>query len=131
MAHAVHPNYGSKYEDKHKPKLNQGVVLKVNSISITSNIQINANARYATNSPGLVLIDEIARRAGQAQLQRFVVRNDSSCGSTIGPMLAAKLGLRSFCQLPLLTLERWIWETHSSVCILVERLEEVKMWSRL
>ena len=39
-------------------------------------------------------MDEIARRAGNVELQRFVVRNDSSCGSTIGPMLAAKLGLR-------------------------------------
>ena len=29
MAHAVHPNYAIKYEDKHKPKLNHGVVLKV------------------------------------------------------------------------------------------------------
>jgi aspartyl aminopeptidase len=43
----------------------------------------------------MVLLDEIARRAGKGvELQRFVVRNDSSCGSTIGPMLAAKLGLR-------------------------------------
>jgi len=29
MAHAVHPDYAGKYEEKHKPKLNQGVVLKV------------------------------------------------------------------------------------------------------
>lgn len=29
MAHAVHPNYATRYEEKHKPKLNHGVVLKV------------------------------------------------------------------------------------------------------
>ena len=92
MAHAVHPNYSTKYEDQHKPKLNQGVVLKVFPKHMTD--KINANARYATNSPGMLLMEEVARRAGNVELQRFVVRNDSSCGSTIGPMLAAKLGLR-------------------------------------
>lgn len=35
MAHAVHPNYAIKYEDKHKPKLNHGVVLKVYLVHIT------------------------------------------------------------------------------------------------
>jgi aspartyl aminopeptidase len=58
----------------------------------------------------MVLIDEIARRAGQVELQRFVVRNDSSCGSTIGPMLAAKLGLRFYHSYTLLIPGLWIWE---------------------
>jgi len=44
----------------------------------------------------MVLLEEIARRAGKVELQRFVVRNDSPCGGTIGPMLAAKLGLRLY-----------------------------------
>jgi len=57
-------------------------------------IKINANARYATNSPGIVLVQECARTAS-VPLQLFVVRNDSSCGSTIGPMLSAKLGMRT------------------------------------
>jgi aspartyl aminopeptidase len=83
MAHAVHPNFSNKYEDKHKPRLNEGVVIKV-----------NGNGRYMTNSSGIVVLDQIAHRAGDVPLQKFVVRNDSSCGSTIGPMLAAKLGLR-------------------------------------
>ncbi|KIW02677.1 uncharacterized protein PV09_06114 [Verruconis gallopava] len=100
MAHSVHPNYPAKYESSHRPEMNKGTVIK-----------INANNRYATNSPGLVLVQECARRAKPSSypppsssaktrpagvpLQLFVVRNDSSCGSTIGPMLAAKLGART------------------------------------
>jgi aspartyl aminopeptidase len=83
MAHSVHPNYAGKYEGSHQPEMNKGTVIKV-----------NANQRYATNSPGIVLLQEAARRAG-APLQLFVVRNDSPCGSTIGPMLSAKMGVRT------------------------------------
>jgi aspartyl aminopeptidase len=92
MAHSVNPNYGGKYESDHRPEMNKGPVIK-----------INANARYATNSPGIVLLQEIARKAAKINeedaegvpLQLFVVRNDSSCGSTIGPMLSAHLGART------------------------------------
>lgn len=93
MAHAVNPNYAAKYESDHKPEMNKGPVIK-----------INANARYATNSPGIVLLKEVAEKAaadgssqgeGGVPLQLFVVRNDSSCGSTIGPMLSAALGART------------------------------------
>jgi aspartyl aminopeptidase len=83
MAHAVHPNYAAKYERHHTPAMNGGPVIK-----------INANQRYATNSPGIVLVQEVAR-AARVPLQLFVVKNDSPCGSTIGPMLSAKLGLRT------------------------------------
>ena len=89
MAHAIHPNYSAKYENDHRPEINKGPVIK-----------INANARYATNSPGIVLLQEVARKAAEdggegVPLQLFVVRNDSSCGSTIGPMLSAALGART------------------------------------
>ena len=85
MAHSVNPNYAAKYEPDHKPEMNKGTVIK-----------INANARYATNSPGIVLMQEVASRHEQAiPLQLFVVRNDSSCGGTIGPMLSASLGTRT------------------------------------
>jgi aspartyl aminopeptidase len=93
MAHSVHPNYSSKYESDHRPEMNKGTVIKV-----------NAHQRYATNSPGIVLLQEVARRAKPSQdstisagvpLQLFVVRNDTSCGSTIGPMLSAALGTRT------------------------------------
>ncbi|PBP26546.1 aspartyl aminopeptidase [Diplocarpon rosae] len=93
MAHSVNPNYSHKYEPDHRPEMNKGTVIK-----------INANQRYATNSPGIVLLQEVARRARPSAdsttssgvpLQLFVVRNDSSCGSTIGPMLSAALGTRT------------------------------------
>jgi aspartyl aminopeptidase len=95
MAHSVHPNYPAKYEVQHRPEMNKGTVIK-----------INANARYATSSPGIILLQEAARRAKKASasistakegvpLQLFVVRNDSSCGSTIGPMLSAAMGART------------------------------------
>ena len=92
MAHSVNPNYAFKYEPDHKPEMNKGPVIK-----------INANVRYATNSPGIVLLNEVARKSGPkidsdeagVPLQLFVVRNDSSCGSTIGPMLSAALGART------------------------------------
>lgn len=60
-------------------------------------IKINANQRYMSNSPGIVLLQEIAQHAKPepVPLQLFVVRNDSSCGSTIGPMLASSLGTRT------------------------------------
>jgi aspartyl aminopeptidase len=83
MAHAVNPNYTSAYESEHKPKLNEGVVLKV-----------NANQRYMTNAPGIVLMQKMAE-LGKVKLQLFVVRQDGPCGSTIGPMLAGKLGIRT------------------------------------
>lgn len=98
MAHSVNPNYSGKYESDHKPEMNAGTVIK-----------INANVRYATNSPGIVLLQECAKRAkpasyqppgaksaeGGVPLQLFVVRNDMPCGSTIGPMLSASLGART------------------------------------
>ena len=83
MAHGVHPNYADKYEGQNRPQLNLG-----------PRIKINANQRYATNSPGIVLLKKVADKV-QVPLQLFVVRNDSPCGSTIGPILAAKLGIRT------------------------------------
>ncbi|KAF2154614.1 aspartyl aminopeptidase [Myriangium duriaei CBS 260.36] len=95
MAHSVNPNYGEKHEREHRPLINKGTVIKV-----------NANQRYATNSPGIVLMQEMARRAKRASydarsegdgvpLQLFVVRNDCPCGSTIGPMMSANTGIRT------------------------------------
>lgn len=83
VAHAVHPNYAGKHESLHKPIIGSGPVLK-----------INANQRYMTNSPGIVLVKKLANGAN-VPLQLFVAANDSPCGSTIGPILASKTGIRT------------------------------------
>ncbi|KAJ2786635.1 hypothetical protein GGI15_001350 [Coemansia interrupta] len=83
VTHAVHPNYADKHEQNHRPALQKG-----------PSIKINANQRYATTSVTSTILKDIAGRHG-IPLQEFVVRNDSPCGSTIGPMLSAQLGLRT------------------------------------
>lgn len=83
MAHGFNPNFANKYDDLHSPKLNGGPVLK-----------INANMKYATSTPGLALLRLIADNAN-VPLQLFVVNNNSSCGTIIGPLLASTLGMRT------------------------------------
>ena len=82
-AHGVHPNFNNKHDDQHGPKLNQGPVIKV-----------NANQRYATNAVTSAMIKELAAQM-DLPIQTFVVRSDMACGSTIGPITAAALGVRT------------------------------------
>ena len=82
-AHGVHPNFTNKHDDQHGPKLNQGPVIKV-----------NANQRYATNAVTSAMVKELAAQM-DLPIQTFVVRSDMSCGSTIGPITAAQLGVRT------------------------------------
>lgn len=81
MAHAVHPNYPEKHERLHRPLMQGGIVIKHNS-----------NQRYATNSRSASYIKCLAKRSG-IPVQEFMVRNDSPCGSTVGPIISTKLGI--------------------------------------
>ena len=83
MAHAVHPGYPEYHHANHRPQFNKGVVLK-----------INANNRYTTNGISGAVIKHICQEGG-VPLQSFIIRQDTPCGSTIGPMLSSKLGIRS------------------------------------
>lgn len=82
-AHGVHPNYAHKHEANHRPLLNAGPVIKTNS-----------NQRYATNSETAAVFRQVCERAG-LPFQTFAVRSDMACGSTIGPITAARLGIRT------------------------------------
>jgi aspartyl aminopeptidase len=55
-------------------------------------IKINSNKRYATNSPSAAVFKKVCRVTGIVP-QEFVMRNDLPCGSTIGPMTSARLGV--------------------------------------
>ncbi|KAL1760052.1 peptidase M18 [Schizophyllum commune] len=82
MAHGVHPNYTSKYEEGHRPMLNGGVVVKT-----------NAKQRYTSDAVTTFLVKALVEKKG-GRVQNFEVRNDMACGSTIGPFLS-KMGIRS------------------------------------
>jgi len=80
-AHAVHPNFAAKHDPEHAPRLGGGPVIKT-----------NANQRYATNGLTAALFRRFCDQAG-APCQQFVMRNDLACGSTIGPLTAAEIGV--------------------------------------
>lgn len=82
-AHGVHPNFADRHEGNHQPLLNKGAVLK-----------INANQRYASNDETCALFGLLCREAN-ADYQYFVTRTDLACGSTIGPLTAGELGIRT------------------------------------
>jgi aspartyl aminopeptidase len=83
MAHAVHPNYADRSEARHKVALNGGPVVKVNS-----------QQRYATCARTAALFGEICRRE-DIPVQEYAHRTDLPCGSTIGPITATRLGIRT------------------------------------
>ncbi|CAH8624017.1 unnamed protein product [Dicrocoelium dendriticum] len=81
QSHAVHPSYHDRHEVNHKPQFHCGIVLKYNT-----------NQRYATNALTAAAVREIARFA-EVPVQEFTNRQDVQCGSTIGPLLSAQLGV--------------------------------------
>jgi aspartyl aminopeptidase len=81
MAHATHPNYPERHEPSHLIEVNAGPVLKV-----------QPNLRYATDGRTAAAFALACAKAG-VPLQRYEHRADLPCGSTIGPMTAARTGI--------------------------------------
>ncbi|KDN84319.1 M18 family aminopeptidase [Kitasatospora cheerisanensis] len=81
MGHAVHPNYSERHEPGHHPLPNGGPILKV-----------NVNNRYATDGVGRAVFTAACEKAG-VPWQTFVSNNAMPCGTTIGPITAARLGI--------------------------------------
>lgn len=81
MAHAFLPNHAGSYEPCHHVHVNQGPVIKT-----------NANQRYSTNATTAARFIQLCQQAG-VPYQQYTHRTDLGCGSTIGPIMAAQLGI--------------------------------------
>ena len=83
MAHAWHPNFPAAYEPCHRVLVNAGPVIKS-----------NANQRYATSADTAARFMGLCEKAG-VPCQQYSHRTDLGCGSTIGPIVASRLGVAS------------------------------------
>lgn len=81
--HAVHPNYAERHDPTHHPRAGGGPILKV-----------NVNQRYATDGSGRAVFAAACEKAG-VPWQTFVSNNEMPCGTTIGPITAARHGIRT------------------------------------
>ena len=83
MAHAYNPNFPAAYEPEHKVRVNGGPVIKT-----------NASQRYSTQAETAARFMGLCEQAG-VPCQQYAHRSDLGCGSTIGPIVAAGLGIAS------------------------------------
>ena len=83
MAHAYQPNFPNAYEPNHRVIVNAGPVIK-----------INASQRYSTNADTAARFITLCKSA-DVPWQNHTHRTDLGCGSTIGPIVAASLGIAS------------------------------------
>lgn len=94
-AHAYHPNFPARYDDENPVQANGGPAIK-----------INAKQRYATDVLGEAFFSALCDRV-DVPVQKYVHRANLPCGSTIGPISAARLGIRT------IDIGSPIWGMHS------------------
>lgn len=95
MAHAYQPNFPNAYEPHHHVLVNAGPVIKT-----------NVNQRYTTGADMAAWFAILCESAG-VPYQQYAHRTDLGCGSTIGPIVAARLGIAS------LDVGSAMWAMHS------------------
>jgi len=95
MAHAWNPNFPAAYEPQHRLRINGGPAIK-----------FNASQRYATDSESAARFMRSCEEA-DVPYQQYVHRSDLACGSTIGPTIAARLGM------PTVDVGAPMWSMHS------------------
>jgi aspartyl aminopeptidase len=83
MAHAWNPNFPAAYEPAHRVAMGGGPVIKT-----------NVNQRYSTGADSAARFIRLCEKAG-VPWQQYAHRSDLGCGSTIGPIIAASLGVAS------------------------------------
>lgn len=96
MAHAYHPAHPHKHDANHKLLINKGIAIKE-----------NANDSYATTGQSATIFRGICE-AANVPVQNYINRQDVGCGSTIGPILAAKLNCLA------VDIGTPMWSMHSS-----------------
>jgi len=82
-SHALHPNFSGFHVSEDPVVLNGGPVIKH-----------HVGTSYASDAEGTALVLLIGKEHG-IPIQEFVINQNTSCGSTIGPMTAANTGIRT------------------------------------
>lgn len=82
MAHAIHPAFADKSDPEHAPRMNAGPAIK-----------LNANQRYTSEGATAARFALLCEHSDVPH-QWFLTRTDMGCGSTVGPLLASRLGVR-------------------------------------
>ncbi len=96
MAHAYHPSYKEKYDPDYSPVMNQGPVLKYH-VGLNYASTAESSARFAALCA-----------AAKVNFQKFLIRSDLLCGSTVGPIVSAQLGV------PAVDVGNPLWAMHSA-----------------